>query len=278
MSDGYLFLDQVVVEQPVRQEQSYRDVFLFRLLIALACVLFLESVYFFIYIPFQPLTKVYITPSQSLSQKEIATLSGLHPGSSYFSVDTTAIERTLLQHPLVEQATVKKLFPSGLTISIIERSAVALALAKVDGKLCPVYIDRQGVVFKVGSDTTVSIDGKQLPMISGLVFDKVVLGMKLPAFMRDLFQDLHRIERQNPALLEGISEFRVVQKPYGGYELIAYPIFFQGKVLLGTELKEDTLRYMMLVLDVLAEKGIQTDEIDFRGSTIMYRTKEASSG
>ncbi len=96
----------------------------------------------------------------------------------------------------------------------------------------------------------------------------------MPLFLNPLLADLARLRAQAPALLDSISEIRVVKRSFDGYELVLYPAYRSVRVRIGSQLNEDVLRYMMLLLDVLASKGIDTDELDFRTGTAAYRTKE----
>jgi cell division protein FtsQ len=102
--------------------------------------------------------------------------------------------------------------------------------------------------------------------------------MRLPPEFTPFLAALDRIRLSAPELLGAVSEIRVHQRPYDGYELVVYPAHHPVRVKIGAELNEEGLRYMMLVLDVLASRGIEADEIDFRTGTASYRTKEASSG
>jgi cell division protein FtsQ len=273
MSDGFLFLDDYVNLESETRPHSQKEVVLKRVTLILALLLGMELLYHVCIVPCLPLNEVRINTVQGFSRDDLLRIAGIDESMSYVTFNTTKVSQALSSIPLVESVAITKHFPNSVDIVVKERTAVAVSLAKVSGKLVPVYIDKEGVVFKVGGEHHVT-----LPLISGLVFEQVVPGMKLPVHLKRFFASLDMVERMNPALLQTISEVRLQQKAYGGYELIVYPSNYMGKVRLGSELNEDVLRYMMLVLDVLASRGIQTDEIDFRTGTISYRTKEASSG
>jgi len=273
MSDGFLFLDNyVTVEEDVRPHSRTEGI-LKRITIILGVLLGIELLYYIVIVPFMPLATIHVNPLQSLDRSKLLHIAGIDESTSFIDVDVSKISQALLSIPTIESVTITKHFPNSVDIVVTERTAVAVSLAKVAGKLVPIYIDKQGVVFKVGGEHF-----STLPLVSGLVFDQVVPGMKVPVHVKNFFTSLELLEKTNPVLLQTISELRIQQKAYGGYELVVYPANYMGKVRLGSELNEEVLRYMMLVLDVLASKGIQTDEIDFRTGTISYRTKEASSG
>ncbi|AEJ19826.1 cell division protein FtsQ/DivIB [Gracilinema caldarium] len=273
MSDGFLFLDDYVTLESETRSQSQKEVVLKRVTLIFALLLGMELIYQFCIVPCLPLNEVRITTIQGYSRDALLRIAGIDESMSYITLNSDKVSQSLSSIPLVESVAITKHFPNSVDIVLKERTAVAISLAKVSDKLVPIYIDREGVVFKIGG-----AHHGALPLISGLVFDQVVPGMKLPVHLKNFFASLEMVEKTNPALLQTISEVRLQQKAYGGYELIVYPSNYMGRVRLGSELNEDVLRYMMLVLDVLASRGIQTDEIDFRTGTISYRTKEASSG
>jgi cell division protein FtsQ len=91
------------------------------------------------------------------------------------------------------------------------------------------------------------------------------------------FAALEHLHDTAPELLAVLSEIRINRKAYDGFDLILYPSHNPVKVRV-SELNEDMLRYMMLVIDVFFSKDIPVEEIDFRTSTASYTVKEASSG
>uniref|UniRef100_A0A7C3IDG4 FtsQ-type POTRA domain-containing protein n=1 Tax=Gracilinema caldarium TaxID=215591 RepID=A0A7C3IDG4_9SPIR len=273
MSDGFLFLDNYVTVEAEARPHSQKEKILKRITIILAVLVGIELLYYVCIVPFMPLASVHVNPVQCMNRNELLRTAGIDESTSYIRFNASKVSQALLSIPTIESVSITKHFPNSVAIAVTERTAVAVSLARISGKLVPIYIDKEGVVFKVGGEQF-----SALPLVSGLIFDQVVPGMKLPVHLKNFFASLEMLEKSNPTLLQTISELRIQQKAYGGYELVIYPANHMGKVRLGSELNEEVLRYMMLVLDVLASKGIQTDEIDFRTGTISYRTKEASSG
>lgn len=273
MSDGFLFIDQIVSTEAEGPRCSRKESILKRITLILAIILGIELLYFLCAVPCMPLKSIRVSPINGMQRNELLQSAGISESTSFISMDVKKATQSLLSLPFVESVSISRHFPNSVDIVITERVAVAVSLAKVSGKLVPVYIDKQGVLFKIGGEAI-----PNLPLVSGLVFDQVVPGMRLPEQLKNFFMSLETIEKSNPVLLHALSELRIQQKAYGGYEIIVYPAQNVGRVKLGSELNEEVLRYMMLVLDVLASKGIQADEIDFRTGTISYRTKEASSG
>ena len=72
----------------------------------------------------------------------------------------------------------------------------------------------------------------------------------------------------------GISEIQVIPKEYGGYELAVYPIHTKARVLTDRALNEDSLKYMMITLEVI--KRIAPEdvfEIDIRYGEVSYKKR-----
>jgi cell division protein FtsQ len=140
-----------------------------------------------------------------------------------------------------------------------------------------VYFDKHGVIFKFGTqpDQTLPLN---LPVISGLVITDPLPGMRLPTALTPFLHELAVIEEQAPVLLDAISEIRINRKPFDGFDLVLYPVHNPVRVLLGNSINEETLRYVLVMLDVFKEKSMHPAEIDFRSVMSPYSVKEVPSG
>jgi cell division protein FtsQ len=186
-------------------------------------------------------------------------------------------ERALEALPQVGSARVTRIFPGRLRILLEDRRPVAVSLASLEGRLLPVLFDKHGVIFKVGKTADLESLLTDIPVISGLVFENASVGMQLPPMFGAFFAGLEHLHDAAPELLAVLSEIRINRKAYDGFDLILYPSHNPVRVRV-SELNEDMLRYMMLVIDVFSSKDIPVEEIDFRTSTASYTVKEASSG
>jgi cell division protein FtsQ len=270
MSDSPLYADEILThrsEAPNRMERLLKWA-----VVALSVILAAELVWFVGVVPSMPLKTIDIEGAEELSRVALLKVAGIDGKSSFFGIDAALIKRNLESVAEIETASVVKRFPDGLSVGITLRKPVALSLAEKDGKIVPIAFDKHGVIYRVG--VPIEEAARMGPLVSGLRFENVQAGMRLPAFLSSFTQDLDRIRREAPALLDAISEIRVVKKAYDGYELILYPAHRTVRVRIGSQLNEEVLQYMMLLLDVLASKGIDTDELDFRTGTASYRMKE----
>jgi cell division protein FtsQ len=92
-----------------------------------------------------PVGSVDITGVKDLSKAEVLAASGIAPSGSLLTLDVNDVRAKLKALPLVAEATVRKLYPDKVAISIVEREAFALW-------------QQDGVISVVSSDGTV-IDG-----------------------------------------------------------------------------------------------------------------------
>jgi cell division protein FtsQ len=272
MSSGYLYGDAAPVKAPVR---SVSDKNLKRILALVLIVLSGELIWLFGISPCMPFSKITITGIPGVDESAILTLAGIGSHSSYMTVNVSACEQALLGLPAVRAARVVKSFPNRIDIVLEPRRAAAMVFVEEGGRIFPALIDGSGMIFSV--DREGFRKEEVLPVISGLVLETVFPGMKLPRIYSSLFAELETLSREAPELLAAVSEIRINPKNYNGYDLILYPAHQGVRVRVSHDINEETLRYMLLMLDVLsAQSGGGIREIDFRTGTASY--KEAYSG
>jgi cell division protein FtsQ len=194
------------------------------------------------------------------------------------TVNIDDVKKALERLYLVESVRVTKHYPDALYLELEPRHAAAVSLASVNGKMIPVFFDKHGVVMKLGRDQIDLAAVASLPVISGLVFEQVGLGTQLPPVFIPFLERLEEVNEKTPELLAAISEIRINKKPYDGFDLVLYPMNSTIRFRVEAELNEDTLRYMMLMMDVFKLTSARVDEVDLRTGTASYVVKEASSG
>ena len=177
------------------------------------------------------------------------------------------MSRRLEGYPVVREAIVEKVFPDTLRITVRGREPLAICIGTLGERTVPVAFDEHGVVFQIGG----AVSGLNMPVLSGLQFAPV-MGLELPAMLDPLLEDLQQLKTSSPELYRLVSEIKVMAISDTAYELMLYPVGYAVRANIGDRLDETFLRYVFMVLDVLAQQGI-TDtvrEIDLRTGRVVY--------
>jgi cell division protein FtsQ len=273
MAGDYLYTDDVMTdEKPAGSSRFSKG--LKWLLTAVCLTAGAYLVWLFGITPFMPFYRIDVTPVEGLSRGDILNTAGINGQSSFISVNVREAEKSLKALPQIESVRVIKRFPDRLEISAEGRKALAVILAEVDGRFEPAIFDAQGVVFRVGAAAGDGIT--QLPLVSGVGFERFVPGARLPAALNSFLSELEAVRLNAPELLAAVSEIRLLRRSFDGFDLILYPIHKKIRVRLSA-LNEDLLRYTLLMLDVLSAEEPGIDMIDFRSGMASYTLKEASS-
>jgi cell division protein FtsQ len=246
-----------------------------RLLAVTAFLIGAELVWLLLIQPCMPLSRIDIDGISGITEADILFHGGIGPRTSWLNIRPEKVKQALETHWMVDSAFVEKQFPASLRIRLSKRKAVAMELAVKEGRILPVYFDRKGVIVEIGGDQEFS---RSIPIISGLLQAEPQLGSMVPARYQGVLEDIYRIGEQEPALMSAISEIGIRKKNFDGFDLVLYPVHNPIRVLMDKELNEDSLRYLLLVLDVLEEQGSPPEELDFRsGSIASYVPKEVAS-
>jgi len=238
-------------------------------------ILFLigEAVFYAIILPYNSIASVKISGCYDLTSVEVKKLAGIDGNTRWFNINSGEISKMLVSYPAIASATVEKIFPDKVLIKILERKAVAVSFIELDGRMIPMEIDSYGVIFRIGSPIIKS----NLPIITGLTFKNPREGMQINEKLSQLFIQLDVLQKKHPVLLNEISEIKIQPKKYGGYDLVIYPLRSRLSIITNKSLTEESLRYMMLIIDVV--KDISLDKgiigIDLRGANAVYIKREA---
>ncbi|MHC6202333.1 cell division protein FtsQ/DivIB [Breznakiellaceae bacterium SP9] len=283
MSDDYVTLDEVPRSQGIAPSTSSTEKKIKRLILIVAALISLELLWLMILRPCLPLGRIEISEIEGLQKEAVIAWAGITEKTSYFSANTTALKQKLETLPQVETALVQTVFPDGLRIMLTPRKAVAMSLATVAGSIVPIYYDRQGVIFKIGKKndeqhTAYPWTQGGVPLVSGLSFYEPALGTRLPAQYRSFLSGLNTIREMSPVLLQAISEIQISAKPFDTFDLVLFPAHIPIRVRTSSDINEEMLRYVLLILDVLHSEKMKIEEIDFRVGMAAYTFKGARSG
>jgi len=267
-------LEEIFEEITVAEKTLKFEKHLKKILIACSILLLGEVLYFFIITPAMPLAHIEITGAEGLEKNGMSKAAlldylGVSSGTSYFGFNTDKVRQKLMQIPQVDSVDLNKKFPDTARIDLHLRKPAALSLAFVNGRSELVIYDKEGVVFEVGNNPQTTLP-PYVPLISGLGFQKAVPGLRLPDFLQPLLNDINVLQETNPELLSTLSEIRINRRAFENFDLTLYPVHKKVRIRTQPELKEKTLTYILLLLDVLDERGVNVNEIDFRTGTATY--------
>ena len=260
-----------------KKEKSFapkRKFITFGLFLTFITLLIVKIAFHFFIAPELAIKKIEIHCSENfpISDSDILKLAELEGGLYYFSINTSHIKSKLLQHPLIKTAEVKKVFPSSLYLKVAERVPLGMALVNSGGRTVPVVFDEEGVVFEIGR----SVSDYKIPVISGLKFVDVKLGLKLPEELTFYLSDLKKIKETTPALFEQISELKFVNKNNSSYEVLLYPLNTKVRVRTENVINDNLIKQIFVVLDIIEKNGLgpEMNELDFRSGQVVFKAKE----
>jgi cell division protein FtsQ len=232
----------------------------------------LAVVYRYLVAPELTLRSIHLAGDLTMSENRLRRIAELPDGVLITDIDPSAVERRLSSIPLVRTAEARLVFPDTLRVELIGRRALGLVLVEIDGESTVATFDSEGVVFQAGS----AIDSLDLPVISGVRFERFRLGARLPDRVAGVLADLEELKQSEPGYYSLISELRLVERSDGDLEIIMYPVHHRVPVRLGSRIDATTCAYIVRVLDVLDQQGSLSEiaEIDFRTDDVVYTMRE----
>lgn len=239
------------------------------LIFLLSLFILLECLFYFIFLPMSSGCNVLIQGDTGMKRGDFLSFAGIGEDEKWLNFDTASVATKLARNPLYESVFVEKKIPNIIEISLKQREPVAVLFALVDNRTIALEVDKNGIVFRVGNTR---IDQK-LPILTGLTIDNPEVGIAVNQKIKPLLENISSLQRNSPVLLSSISEIKIEQKNYGGFELVLYPVLSSVRVRVDKALNEDTLQYMMLVLDVVKDLALDIDELDIRAGTVAYRLR-----
>ncbi len=244
-------------------------------IVVIALCLFLagELVFHFVIAPRMTVRSITIKSELGLSKEEILAIAGIEESVYYYNLDTVQIREDLESFALVREAVVEKVFPDSLIITLYGRAPLAMFFFTTpEGASVPLVIDDQGVVFEIGS----GVSDWDLPVITGVKFQQLKVGMKLPERVRPILEDLRTLQKQEPDLFRLISELRLISKSTGALEILLYPIQYPVRLRLTAGLDPAVMRNALIILDLLAGQEVlqRVRELDLRTGEVVYRMEE----
>ena len=278
MSDGFVYTEYGrYFEQEEKRQKAVDKKFrvLKILVLALSAFLILDVVLYAVVFPCFSPAHIVFSGLKTLSEKEILRDCGMELSTSWLSFDKDEFASRLASNPALDADSIKveKKFPDQVLVHASERMPVVLSLMNLDGRTRTVQIDKNGVVFSsAGFQNTEAV-----PLVTGLELEKVTEGFHIASAYKPLLDQITVLAENNPMYFSALSEIHVQPLASGSYELVMYPIHSRTRVITDRSLSEETLRYMLVLLDVIDSVDTGVEEVDMRYGSISYKRAGISS-
>jgi len=268
MSDSYIYSG--MEKYYSKEKTDNKGKILKILVVVLSVFLTIEAVIYAVVMPSLSTAKVTFSGLSSLNAENLLLENGITGSISWMSFDTASFASKLASNAAIESVSVEKKFPDQILVKITERKPVCCSLVVADGRTVPIQIDKSGVIFSVGSNLATS----NMPLITGIELSTIHEGMRIPSKYRSLLVQIQEIMESNPVYFNALSEIRVIPTDYDSYELMLYPMQSKTRFLVDRNFNEQTLQYMMVILDVIKTIENKVFEVDMRYGTVSYKIVE----
>ena len=250
-----------------------------------ALVVCLGFVWWFFISPAMVPASVSVSGFPGFSTPEVLRQAGIRERATFLSVNASRAQTLLSRYPLVESARVVKTFPDRIFIHLEPRKAVAVGVARIDGRMQPVYFDRYGFAFMFGDGPGIPPPPGSVPVVSGIYRGDVSLGLgtRLSDSLLPLFSRIGGITDADRTIWKAISEIVVEWNENGTYDLVLYPTNSLVRIRMGSDMDAGAIRYALLMLDVVRGNGDAhgsggIEEIDARSGIGVLRGEGAGFG
>lgn len=246
-----------------------------KIILAVLCfLLFSEAIIYLFIVPCLNPVKVSWRGLSGYTEAEMNGVIQSVSKKNWMNFSRNEVSSLISTVPGIESVKVVKRFPDRVVLTVKERVPVAMVCVNQGGRTMPVQVDRNGILFPSKSPTV----AMSLPLISGIPVEHIPEGMRLPAKYRGLIDQISVLRDLPQNYFAGISEIHVVPKEYGNYELVLFPLHSRTKVFVDRQLNEETLKYMMVTIDVVNTLEKDVSLIDLRYGSVVYYNRQNERG
>lgn len=275
MSDEYNFIESEKLELKVNEKEDTgndKKIKVIKIVFCILCFFLVAELVVYKYVmPCFDSPKVTVNGQKNYTAEEIAIKLLPMDSSNWLNFDVEGAVSILSSEPGLEKVVVEKKFPDKIYVDVVERKPVAVTFVEDEGRSVPMQIDKNGVLFPIRDNEI--LDSNIVPIISGLPVEHMAGGMRISNKYKPLIDQISKIRDLEKNYFAGISEICVIPKEIGTYELALIPAQSKIKVLTDRSLNEDSLKYMMVVLDVVNLLDTDVSEIDLRYGSVSCKTK-----
>ncbi|HHO48080.1 MAG TPA: FtsQ-type POTRA domain-containing protein [Desulfobacteraceae bacterium] len=188
-------------------------------------------------------TELTVRGNSMATRQEILEAGGLNLRVNLLALDTGAVRGRIIEHPWIDQVTIKRRWPSTLEVTVREHKPMALINLRQESGSLLYYVDRKGILFAPHSPS-MDLD---YPVLSGESLAAFAPGMDLTedAFGVMAVELLNLAAQGNQILpLQAVSEVHV--SPEKG--LIVYLVDHPFPIYMGKEQMRTRFHQLIQVL------------------------------
>jgi cell division protein FtsQ len=240
-----------------RRKKIKKTFLLFMMMSSLFCTLCLKLPYFNV-------KNIQVIGNKNVSQKDIILLSKINIGNNLFYLNLKDSKNSILSNPYIENAEIKRKFPSTIQISVREREAVFYGTK--DNKKFTI-IDKNAIALQQRSNIT----GMKLVKLNGLNYGKVELGKPI--------QDADEIKIDAVKVLGDIIESNKISSITAVDVSNPVNIKIQcGNILIKIGTSDDIDKKLNKALNILSMKELQGAkegyiDVSFEGNPVFFIQK-----
>lgn len=255
-------------ESPVKKNKDKKFLFLRICLYVILAIMILYVVLNMLVIPSLADVRIQFKGTKNVTEKQLNEKFAELNATTWMKFDSEKAATVFGSIPDVEKVVIDKHFPDMVVVDIKEREIVAKTIVEMGDRYVSMEIDKNGVIFESnfkGCETDSSI-----PLVTGIPFIEIQNGVRMPETYRGLMENIQQIRGLKSNYFASLSEIQVVPKDYGGYELVLYPLHSKVRVLADQNLNEETLKYMMVALDIVNSIQPDANVIDIRYGGVSF--------
>jgi hypothetical protein len=184
--------------------------------------------------------EIKVRGNRMVNEHQVLDRAGLSRGASLLDVDTERVAANVRSLPWVADATVRRGWPSTVTVDVREHKPLALINLPAGGKTELYYVDMDGAVFA----PVRGVSDLDFPVLTGSLLGEDLDGMRIrgDSLTGKAMQFLQLAAQGNHILpLQAVSEIQV----NGGKGLVVYLVDHPFPIYLGSEKVRE--RYYLLV-------------------------------
>ncbi len=228
------------------------------------CLALVAAFYYFLHSSVFFIERIAVTGNQAVPAREIISFAGISTGKNIFEFSVQASQKAIEVIPRIKKATIKRHFPSRITITVVERKPWAYVVHNSSILL----IDNEGICL----DKLATMGETELPVISiAKLPQKIQEGQQINKSAVDLIRVI--AEALPPDLLNEVSEFHYSDRG----QVIVFTLDGTEVRLGGKDRIDEKIslwrRVIKMRRDTESEVGLEYIDLRFKGQPVIQEKR-----